>query len=182
LNELAFCVADVVCEREAHAFALADPVLLHQAYALGPTLKAVLYLIEQFISVIRNAQVIAWDLALLYKRAGTPATAVDHLFICQNGLIDRVPIDDLSLAVGDPFFQHFQEQPLVPLVVLGIASTHFARPIDGQTHRLHLLLHVGDVVVSPFRRWHASLQRGVFRRHAEGVPAHWHEHVVATHA
>ena len=38
-DQRARCVLDVVWERKAHAFALADPVFLHQAHALGPALE-----------------------------------------------------------------------------------------------------------------------------------------------
>jgi len=111
-----------------------------------------------------------------------PAAAVCGLFVGQHGLVDRVPVDDLGLAVGDALFEHLQEQPLVPLVILRIAGAHFARPVDCQTHRLHLFLHVGDVVVGPLGGRDLGLDGRVFRRHAERVPAHGHQDVVAAHA
>ncbi|MNI30752.1 hypothetical protein D3C73_846100 [compost metagenome] len=182
LDQLAILAGDLVREGETQAFGLADPVFLHQAHALGPAGQVVLDGAQQFVGVVGDAQVVAGDFALFNQRARPPATAVDDLFVGQHGLVDRVPVDDLGLAVGHALFQHFQEQPLVPLVVLGIAGAHFARPVDCQTHRLHLLLHVGDVVVGPFGRRYLGLDGGVFRRHAEGVPAHGHQDVIATHA
>src|SRR5690606_26840143 len=182
LDEFALFVTDVVGEGEAHALALTDPVFLHQAYALGPAGQAVLDRVQQFFGIVGDAQVVAGDLALFHQCARAPAAAVDDLLVGQHGLVHGVPVDGLGLAVGDAFFQHLQEQPLVPLVVAGVAGAHFARPVDGQPHRLHLLLHVGDVVVGPLGRRHLGLDGGVFGRHAEGVPAHGHQDVVPAHA
>ena len=118
LDQLAVAAADLVREGEAHALALADPVLLHQPHALGPAAAArCLHVLEQLVGVLRDLQVVAGDLALLDQRAGAPAAAVDHLLVGEHGLVDRVPVDDLGAALGDARFEHLQEQPLVPLVV-----------------------------------------------------------------
>jgi hypothetical protein len=187
LDQLAPRVADVVREGKAHALALADPVFLHQAHALGPAGQrglgvADLHVVEQLLGVVGDLQVVARDLALFHHARRCASPAVDHLLVGQHGLVHRVPVDDLGLAVGDALFQHLQEQPLVPPVVAGVAGGDLAAPVDGQAHGLHLALHVGDVVVGPLRRRHAVLQRGVLGRQAEGVPAHGHEDVVALHA
>ncbi len=49
----AVVAADVVREGEAHAFALADPVLLHQLDALGPAGQVLLHVLEQLLGVVR---------------------------------------------------------------------------------------------------------------------------------
>src|SRR5690606_26726562 len=167
---------------KAHTLALADPVFLHQAHTLGPAGQAGFHGVQQLFSVVGNAQVVAGDLTLFNQRARAPATAFNNLFVGQNGLIHRIPVHSLSLAVGNAFFQHLQEQPLVPFVVFGIAGTHFTRPVDGQTHRLHLLFHVGDVVVSPLGGRNLRFDGGVFSGHAKGIPAHGHENVKTAHA
>ncbi len=187
LDGLAVGATDVVGEGEAHARALADPVFLHQAHFFRPAgqrglVAAHLDMVQQLLGVVGDLQVVAWDFALFDRRARAPAPTVDDLLVGQHGLVHRVPVHDLGLAVGNALFQHLQEQPLVPLVVVGIAGGHFAAPVDGQTHRLHLLFHVGDVVVGPLRRRHLVLERRVLGRQAEGIPAHGHEDVVALHA
>ena len=186
-DQRAVSAFDRVRERKAHALALADPVLLHQAHLVGPAIQrglgvAQLHVVEQLVGVRRDVEVVARDLALFDRGAGAPALAVDHLLVGQHGLVHRVPVDDLGLAVGDALFQHLQEQPLVPLVVGRVAGGDLAAPVDGQPHRLHLLLHVGDVFVRPLRRRHTVFQRRVLGRQAEGVPAHGHQHVVTVHA
>ena len=186
-DQRAVSALDRVREREANALALADPVLLHQPHLVGPAVErglgvAQLHMVEQLVGVRRDVQVVAGDFALFHRGACAPALAVDHLLIGQNGLVHRVPVDDLGLAVSNAFFQHLQEQPLVPLVITGVARGHLTRPVDGQPHRLHLLLHVGDVFIRPLGRRHTILQRRVLGRQAERVPAHGHEHVVTVHA
>ena len=160
--------------------ALADPVGLHGLHALGPA-RQLVEVGQQFFRVLGDAEVVAGDLALFHQRAGAPAAAVDHLFVGQHGLVHRVPVHHLRLLVGDAFFQHAQEQPLVPLVIVGLAGGDLARPVDAQPQRLQLLLHVGDVVVSPLRGRHLVLDGGVLGGQAEGIPAHGLQHAVAAH-
>ncbi len=182
LDHFAVVAADVVREGKAHAFALADPVLLHQLDALGPARQVLVHMLEQLLGVLRDLQVVAGDLALFDDRAAAPAAAVDDLFVGQHGLVHRVPVDDLRAPLGDAGLQHLQEQPLVPLVVVRRTGGDLAAPVDGQAHGLHLALHVGDVVVGPLRRRHLVLHRRVLGRQPEGVPAHRHQHVQALHA
>ena len=180
LQKLLFAV-DFIREAEVDADRLADPVFLHAAHLFGPAVE-LLKVFEQFFGVLRDAEVVTRDFALFNESAGTPAAAVDDLFVGQNRLVDRVPIHDLGLAVADAAFEHLQEHPLIPAVVLGLAGGHFARPVESQAEREHLLLHVGDVAVGPFGRSHFLGQSGVFCGQTEAVPAHRRHYVVALHA
>ena len=103
------------------------------------------------------------------------------MLVRQHGLIDRVPVHHLGFAIGNAFFQHFEKQPLVPLVVTFIAGGKLAAPVNCQTQGLHLLLHVRNVAARPFSRRHTVFQRRVFSRQAKRIPAHRHQHVVALH-
>ena len=60
-----------------------------------------------------------------------PRPSID-LLVGEHGLVDRIPVDERVLAVGDAFLEHLQEQPLVPAVVLGLAGRQFARPVEGE--------------------------------------------------
>ncbi|MCY1164210.1 hypothetical protein D9M73_40830 [compost metagenome] len=181
-DQLARGIPDVVRKGKTHAFALAYPVLLHQLDALGPAGQLVADAVEKFFGVVGDLQVVARDLAFFNHCARAPALAVNYLLVGQHGLVHRVPVHDLGLAVGNALFKHLQKQPLVPLVITRVAGGDFARPVNGQPHRLHLLFHVGDVVVGPLRRRHAVFHGCVFGRQAKGIPAHGHQHVVALHA
>ena len=169
-----------VREGKAYAGALADPVLLHQAHLLRPA-RQLVEIGEQFLGVGGDLHVVHGDLALLDQRARAPAAAVDDLLVGEHGVVDRVPVHGAELLVDQAFFVEAGEQPLLPAVVLGGAGGELALPVDGKAQRLELGLHVVDVGVGPLRRRHVVLHRRVFGRHAEGVPAHRLQHVVAEH-
>ncbi len=179
-DRLAVGAADVVRKGESHPVALADPVGLHRAHALGPA-RHPGQVVEQLVGVVGDPQVVHRDLALLDRCARAPAASVDHLLVREHRLVDRVPVDHAGLLVGDPLLQHPEEEPLVPLVVRGVAGREFARPVDREPDRLHLPLHRGDVVVRPLGRRDAALHRRVLGGQAEGVPAHRRQHVVPLH-
>jgi hypothetical protein len=180
VDGLAVIAGDIVLEGKAHAGALADPVGLHQLDPLGPAAEFV-QVAQEFVGVVGDLEVVAGDLALLDHRTGAPATAVDDLLVGQHGLVHRVPVHHLGLALGDALLEHAQEDPLVPLVVFRGAGGQLAAPVDGKAQRLELLLHVGDVVVGPLGGRHPVLDRGVFGGQAEGVPAHGLQDVEALH-
>ena len=153
------------------ALRLADPVLLHQPDLLGPAREP----------VERGAQVVGRggdpeeplrELALLHRRAGAPALAVDHLLVGEHGLVDGIPVDEGLLAMDEAGLHEVQEQLLLVLVVAGVAGRDLALPVEAEAHALQLAAHRRDVVVGPFRGVDAVLARGVLRRQAKGVPAH----------
>jgi len=96
-------------------------------------------------------------------------------------LINRVPVHDLGFLVGDALFEHAQEHPLVPLVVIRAAGGELAIPVDGKAERFQLHAHVIDVVPSPLGRRHLVLDRGVFSRQAKSIPAHRLHDIKALH-
>ncbi len=174
-----FSPSSFVGKPEVDADAFADPVLLHRFDLRRPV--ELLQVGEQFVRVLRDAEVVTGDLAFLDDRVRTPAAAVDDLFVGKNGLVDRIPVDDLRLAVGDALVEHPQEHPLVPPVVPGLAGRQFARPVEGEPERLHLRLHLGDVAVGPLRGRNVVVDRGVLCRQTERVPAHRRHDVVPAH-
>ncbi len=132
--EFFLLAVEFVGKGEAHAGALADPVGLHGLDPLGPARQGV-ERAEQFVGVLGDGEVVAGNFALLDHRAGAPAAAFDHLLVGQHGLVHRVPVHHLGLLVGDALFQHAQEQPLVPLVILGRAGGQLALPVEGKAQR-----------------------------------------------
>ena len=97
-------------------------------------------------------------------------------------MVNRIPVNHLGFAISDAFVEHLQEEPLIPTVIFGLAGGEFARPINRQAHRLHLLFHVGDVFIRPFGGRYIVVQCGIFSGHAKCIPTHGHEDVVAFHA
>ena len=165
-------------EADAEALRLADPVPLHEADFFGPAVETVDRR-QQVLGIGGDAEEPLGELALLDRRAGTPAAAVDHLLVGENRLIDRIPVDLRLLAVGEVGSEHVEKQLLLHGVILEVAGREFARPVERQSHELELAAHDGDVVVGPALRVDAVLHGRVLGRQAEGVPAHGMEDVVA---
>ena len=167
-------------ERKAQTLALADPVGLHQPHLVRPILKIV-QAAQQLIGKFGNLQEPLAQLAPLDRRAGTPALAVDHLFIGQHGHVDRVPIDRAFLAIDQAGGVHIQEQGLFMAVIIGFAGRQFAAPVEREADAFQLRLHVRDIGAGPCPRMDLLFHRGIFRRHAERVPAHRVQHGMAGH-
>ncbi len=170
----------IEAEAQLDTARLADPVALHGLDLLRP-----LDLVEvgqQLFGIIGDAQEPLRDFLALDQRAGTPATAVDDLLIGEHGLVRRVPVDDGTLLVDDTLLDQLGEEPLLPAIVFQVAGGEFTAPVVGEAQRLELIAHVGDVLVGPLARRDVVLHRGVFRRQAEGVPAHRLHDVLALHA
>ena len=179
-KDAGIALRELVGEADSHAVAFADPVFLHQLDLFRPAGQLVEFG-QQLLGVLRDRHVIHGNLALFHHRAGPPATPVDHLFVGEHGLIHRIPIHHAGFQIGNAFFQHPQEQPLVPAVILGLTSCQFAVPVQGEAERLELLFHVGDVVVGPSRRRDTAGHRGVLGGQPESVPTHRLQYVPAQH-
>ena len=165
---------------EAHqqAFRAADPVALHQPNLVRPAVEAVEAL-QQVLGIVGNAQEPLGQLALLHDGAGAPAAPVHHLLVGEHGMVDRVPVHLGFLARHQSGGEEIEEQALLMLVIAGIAGGDLARPVEREAHRLQLTAHRVDIGVGPLGRMRLVLHRRVFRRHAEGVPAHRVQNVEA---
>ena len=182
LNRLPRSIFDVVWERETHALRFADPVFLNGAQAIRPAGQFMQRGVEQFLGVLRDVQVVAGNLAPFHQRARAPSATVDHLLVGKHRLIDRIPVHDLRLAIGEAVFQTLQEEPLIPLVILRVAGGEFARPVKREAERIALRLHGADVFVGPCGGRDFRFHRSVLSGQAERVPTHRHQHVEALHA
>ena len=120
-----------------------------------------------------------YQLALLDRGTRAPALAVNHLLIGQYRVVDRVPVHLGLFLVDEALFHEFQEQALLFAVIIWIAGRKLARPIEREAELLELCLHRGDVLIGPGARMHALFHGRIFRWHAECVPAHRVQHVVA---
>ena len=181
-DELAVAAANLVREGEAHAFALADPVGLHGLHALRPARQAGVHALEQFVGVIGDASGSSIGISRFStgapERQPRPSTTCSlastvwstgsQLTICVRGLL----VDD--------GLEHLEEHPLVPACssrgrrLRSRGDQSMARPIDSICV-LHVRRCSNRGSIAPAARcW---LHRRVFRRHAERIPAHRHQHV-----
>ena len=141
--------------------------------------------LQQLFGILGDAEVPLLQVALdrprcrSVRRRCRPATCSFARTVWSFGHHQTAP----GGPVGQTALQHLQEDPLVPVVVVGHAGRDLARPVD---HRAHLPGTArrmrGDVVVGPGGGVDVVSDRGVLGRQAERIEAHREEHVVATHA
>ena len=160
---------------------LADPVALHGLDLFRPAFQVV-HVVQQFFRVVGDADEPLGNLFLLYQRAGAPAAAVNHLFVGQHGLVNRVPVNGGHLLVHQALLVQAGEEPLFPAVIFRVTGGQFTAPVVPETQLFELVFHVIDVGAGPLCRRGLIGNGGVFRRQAEGVPAHRLHHVLALHA
>ena len=169
-------------EDDARALGAADPVALHRQHPLRPLLEQ-LHLVEQGVGVVGDLEEPLRQALRLDLRAAALAAAVDHLLIGEHRLVDRAPIDQRLLAVGETALVEAQEEPLRPAVVLRLVRRDLAIPVDRPAHAAHLVADRGDVPLGHLARVATLLDCGVLRVQAERVVAHrphHHEAVAAS--
>ena len=157
----------------------ADPVFLHQANLLGPAAFQLGQAVDQIVRILSNAQEPLVQLTFLDHGARAPAAPVDDLFIGQDGVVDRVPVDHAVLAIDQAALEQLQEPFLLLAIVFGVAGGELAAPVQRQAQQFQLVAHRGDVGPGPVAGVDAALHGRVLGRHAEGVPTHRMQHVIA---
>ena len=131
-NQCAITVPDVMSEGKPHTDTLADPVRLHGTHALGPARQGIQCL-QQIICILGDTQVVHGDFALFDQCTGAPAATIHNLLIRQHRLINGIPVDRTGFLVGHARFEHAQEEPLIPAIVLRPACSHFTLPVNRQS-------------------------------------------------
>ncbi len=99
-------------EPDTSAFRSPNPIPLHGQDFLRPFRQAFSRL-QQIVRVMRDLQKPLLEVLLNDLRAAPPAFAVDHLFVCQHGVVHRAPVHRRAPAIGQPALEHAREQPLV---------------------------------------------------------------------
>jgi hypothetical protein len=173
-------VAEFGREDDFRAFGPADPVGLHRLDRLGPFKAGE---VEQLVGVLGRPQIPLLQIAFLDARAAAPAVAVRafDLLAGQRAVVGA-PVDRRLGAIGEARLEEFEEEPLVPAVVLGLAGHDLGVPVPTGAHRPQLAAHVVDVLEGPLVRVDLVLDRGVLGGQAEGVEADRLEDVLAVHA
>ena len=104
VDQRAVRVLDLVRERKAHTDGFSNPVFLHGLDPLGPSKPG--EVTEQLFCIRGDSQVVHGNFTLFHHGTAAPATAIDHLFIGEHGLVDGVPVDGSGFEVGDALFAH----------------------------------------------------------------------------
>ena len=72
-----------------------------------------------------------------------------NLFVCQHGLVYRVPIDLCILFVRESTIEHQFEYSLRLGVVFWTAGRDLSVPIERESHRIKLRTHLRNVTLGP---------------------------------
>ena len=167
-------------ERDLGTLAAADPRALRVLHALGPVDRV--EPVEQLVRVAGDAEEPLRARDALDERPRTLAAPVDDLLVGEHRVVDRVPVDQRLTAVREARLEQLEEDPLRPVVVLGVAGAQHRVPVEGVPEaddRAPLLV---DVRVRPRLRVGAALTCRVLRREPERVPADRVEDAVTGHA
>ena len=155
-----------------------DPVALHRQHLARPVALEFVEVVEQAVGVVGDLEVPLCELLLDDHRTGAFGRAIgQNLLVGKHCLVYRVPVDPRVFAVGEALLVHLEEQPLVPLVVLGVARVKHASPVEARGVASHRLLLLLDVVVGPRDGVQSTLDGRVLSRQTEGVPANGVQHV-----
>ena len=172
-------VLGVGLEGDLRTGGAADPVALLGLDALDEV--HIVQIVDQAVGVLRDAQhplalFLADDLA-----AAALANTLDDLLVCQHALAARAPVDGHGGLVGQVMLEHLQEDPLRPLVVIGVGGVHHTVPVEAVAEHLELAGEILDVLLRDDGGMDVVLDGKVLRRQTEGVKADGIEDVVALH-
>ena len=163
------------------ALGATDPVGLHLLDALGPA-GELLQVVEQLLGVIGNLEVPLLKVALLGLGAATPALALGHLLVSQNGLAGGAPVNRILLTIDQALFPHLLKDPLAPAIVVGAAGLNGAIQVVGEAHAPHRGERLVHVLIRPGGSLRVVLDGSVLSGQAKGVKADGVQHVKAAHA
>jgi hypothetical protein len=107
---------------------------------------------------------------------------VEHLFVGKPGLARWTPVDRRSPLIGEPCLEKLQEYPLGPAHVFGIGRVDFPLPVVGEADQIELAPEIGHGLRRGDPRVDTGLDRIIFSRQPEGIPAERVQDVEALHA
>ena len=166
-------------ERHFHTGGAADPVLLLNLYTFN--IVQVVQVIDESVGILGDAQ---HPLALFladHFAAAALADAVDDLFIGKADFAAGAPVDGHGRLVCETVLVHLQEDPLRPLVVVGVGGIHATVPVKAVSQHLQLPGEIGNVFFCNDGRMDMILNRIVLGRQAERIVADRENDVVAVH-
>ena len=105
-----------------------NPVFLLGNNVFGPRVKRI-QVRKQFIGIRGNFKIPLRKLFLLRNAVAAPATTVNYLLVCKNGIAGIAPIYVGIRTVCKTFFPHFNKHPLTPAIILRVAGIKGARVV-----------------------------------------------------
>ena len=158
----------------------ADPVSLHLLGGVRPVDK--FEVLEQALGILGDLQhplahVLAHD-----RESADFRFAVDDFLVGKHRAKFRTPVDRHLGDIGKTAVVQLQEDPLRPLVVIGITGSDFPVPVIGKSERFDLFAEMVDIRIGEHAGMVARLQRILFRRKSERIESHRVKDVVSLHA
>ena len=163
-------------EVDLGTMAAADPVTL-----LGLDAVDVVHIVQVVDQAVRVSGDLEHPLALVFLHNGAAAAlanAVDDFLVGQHDLAAGAVVDGGLFLISQALFEELDEDPLGPLVVLGVSGVDLTIPIEGQAQGFQLALEAGHILGGDDFGVDVVLQGVVLGGQAESVPAHRVEHVI----
>src|SRR5689334_5384752 len=88
------------------AYTAPDPITLPLQSFLGPAGFDLLHIREQLLRVVSDAQKPLFQISLLDGGAATPADAAGRLFVGEDRLLFRTPVDLRHLFISEAAVEH----------------------------------------------------------------------------
>jgi len=111
------------------SLASTNPTSLSIFYDIGPLVKPIQTL-QHFFSVGPDIKPPLVQLPLFDYCPRSPTTTIlVNLFVCENSLINWIPVNESWFLICQPSVQHLEEDLLSVLVVLRLARANLFRPV-----------------------------------------------------
>src|SRR5690606_9125339 len=112
----------------------------------------------------------------------TPAAAVNNLFVGEDGLVYRVPVNRRHFFIDEAFLVEAGKEPLPPLVIVRFAGGDLPGPVKAKSQLLELAAHMISVGGGPLGRRSIVLDRRVLSRQSGGIPSYGVKYILTLHA
>jgi len=166
-------------EGDLRAGGAADPVALLDFHALDEV--QIVQVVDEPLGILGDLQ---HPLGLLLADDGGAAPlahALHHLLVGQHALAGGAPVHGHGGLVGQALLIELEEDPLGPLVVVGVRGVHHPVPVKAEAQPLELAGEAGDILPGDHGGMDVVFDGVVLRGQAEGVKAHGEEDVIAVH-
>ena len=118
----------VDAERDLGTLGPADPVPLLCQHPVGPVPLQLSHVVQQAVGVVGDLEEPLDQVAADDQRVAALAAAADDLLVGQDGLVHRAPVRRRKPPVGQPAVEQLQEEPLRPVVVVGVTGVELRGP------------------------------------------------------
>ena len=159
-------------ERNLRTSRATNPLPLRFLYVLRPV--NALKIVYKSVCIISDFKHPLWHFFLLDNITRTfTFITVDDLFVSNDCVASRTPIDDTFTSVRYAIFKKFSKHPLCPAIVGRISCASRFVPGKGAPHTSELVLHICNVFIGPLFWVKTTFYCGILGRKTKRVKTHW---------